>query len=212
MACPFCQSSSTGSTVYPKMSFNNKLFEYRRCKNCALDYLDPLPVADDYLAMYPPSYQGDSTDSSILPDIYQKMPGLRFSYGYQFDLVKKNSVANPKILDYGCGNGHFIANAIARNFVCDGAEFSAAYVNVLKTSFPKSSFFTIDEILSGQFHRKYDVIRLSNVLEHLTTPGDVIRSLMQHLNPGGVLLVEGPVEGNFNLAASFRKGYFGVQR
>lgn len=212
MACPFCQNTATKSTVYPRMSFNNKQFEYRRCSNCSLEYLDPLPLTDDYLAMYPPAYQGGTTDSSILPDIYTKMPGLRFSYGYQFDLVKKHAVAGARMLDYGCGNGHFIANALHRGFLCDGSEFSAEYVRVLKSAFPQSEFYTIEEVLSNDFQVKYDVIRLSNVLEHLTTPGEVIETLIKRLSAGGILLIEGPVEANFNLAASFRKVYFGAKR
>jgi len=57
---------------------------------------------------------------------------------------------------------------------------------------------------------QYDVIRLSNVLEHLTAPSEVLTNLKNNLAPGGIILIEGPVEENFCLAGAFRKFYFRI--
>ncbi|MBM3206979.1 MAG: methyltransferase domain-containing protein [Candidatus Staskawiczbacteria bacterium] len=158
--------------------------------------------------MYPPSYQGSVVETQILPDPYFKLPGLRFSYGYQFDLIKKYVKSNATILDYGCGTGHFLANANHHGFSCDGAEFNPDYIKLLSSSFEQSNFYSIENVLSDKFRRTYDVIRLSNVLEHLTNPKQVIEKLSKHLNPGGIFLVEGPIEENFCIATAFRKLYF----
>jgi SAM-dependent methyltransferase len=137
---------------------------------------------------------------------------VRFSYGYQFDLIKKHIGVNAKILDHGCGTGHFIANAVHYGFQTDGSEFNPDYLELLRRHFKSSSFYSIDEVLSDNFHLKYDVIRLSNVLEHLHSPLDVIATLKGRLNPGGLLIVEGPVEENFSIAARFRRLYFNVSK
>jgi 2-polyprenyl-3-methyl-5-hydroxy-6-metoxy-1,4-benzoquinol methylase len=212
MSCPFCNDSHTISTSYPINIFNGKEFAYVRCKACRLAYLDNFPDESDYAAMYPPSYQRNGVENEIQPDPYVKLYGLRFSYGYQFDLIKKHVGAGARILDYGCGTGHFLANAVHYGFACDGAEFNPEYIKLLADNFKTSHFYTIQQVLSDNFTERYDVIRLSNVLEHLTAPREITRKLISYLKPGGILLVEGPIENNFSLAETFRKGYYRVDK
>ena len=154
--------------------------------------------------MYPLSYQ-DGVDRNILPDVTKKMPGLRFSYAHQFDLIRKYSKAN-ELLDHGCGTGHFVANAVNAGFVCSGTEFNAEQVERLAKEIPSSTFYTIEKFLAGE--KKFPVIRMSNVLEHLTDPAGTLDALREKLAPDGLLLVEGPLENNFSPALCLRKLYF----
>lgn len=179
-----------------------------RCLTCRLVYLDNFPDEGDYIKMYPPSYQLNNFENDIQSDPSVKLYGLRFSYGYQFDLIRKHVGCKATILDYGCGTGHFLANANHHGFECDGAEFNPDYIKILSTSFPQRTFHTVQQVLSSDFSGGYDVIRLSNVLEHLTNPKEIIIKLSTYLNPGGMILVEGPIEENFCLASAFRKFYF----
>jgi SAM-dependent methyltransferase len=160
------------------------------------------------MAMYPPSYQGNKLENTIQADPYIKLPGLRFSYGFQFDLIKRYGVPDASILDYGCGTGNFVVNAIHYGFSCDGAEFNEEYVDILQKESVKANFYTINKVLENGFPIKYDVIRLSNVFEHLTNPVEIMTVLQTRLKPGGIILIEGPVEDNFSLAGLFRKVYF----
>lgn len=212
MPCPFCNNKLSSRTIYPVNRFNSRDFRYVRCINCKLIYLDPFPNNQDYEAMYPPSYQDNKVETWILEDTYKKLPGLRFSYGYQFDLIKKKIGEKARILDYGCGNGHFIANAIHCGFSCDGAEFNPGYVALLQSKINAAKFYTIDQILNEGVTVKYDVIRMSNVLEHLTEPAKVLNKIKSNLNPGGIVLVEGPIEENFCLSILFRKFYFRIKK
>lgn len=212
MPCPFCHCSETTATVYPVNRFNNREFRYVRCKDCKLIYLDTFPAEADYILMYPPSYQENRADTTILSDPYAKLPGLRFSYGYQFDLVKAQVGPGASILDYGCGAGNFIVNAIHHGFRCTGAEFNPAFVSVLQSAITDARFYTIGELLKMEPVRQFDVIRLSNVLEHLTAPAEVLAKLSNFLRPGGIFLIEGPIEENFCLAKAARSFYFGIKK
>jgi 2-polyprenyl-3-methyl-5-hydroxy-6-metoxy-1,4-benzoquinol methylase len=168
-------------------------------------YVHPLPNNDDYDKMYPPDYQS-GVDKTIR-DPEKKLPGLRFTYDAQFDLIKKYAGVTSRILDYGCGNANFIVNAHHHHFSCDGAEFNDKHVEILRKEIPSGNFYTISEFLKNE-NLKYDVIRLSNVLEHLDQPNEIIKILLSRLNPKGLLLVEGPVEYNSNFAFFTRKIYF----
>jgi len=212
MPCPFCQHTAFSKTVYPVNKFNDKYFRYIRCRNCRLIYLDHFPDQSDYLSMYPPSYQDSKADTFIHPEPYKKLTGLRFSYGYQFDLIRKQVGEHAFILDYGCGAGNFIANAVHHGFKGAGAEFNPEFVAILNNNNSGTKFYTITELLEGQPEGRFDVIRLSNVLEHLSDPVTVLHKLKQYLRPGGILLVEGPIEENFCIAKGVRSFYFGMNK
>ncbi len=204
MPCLFCQSEDIRNSFLPSTVFNAKRFDYKRCQNCNLHFISPLPNEEDLLKMYPPSYQA-GVDFTILDNPYKKLIGLRYSYGKQFDLLRKHQIKG-KILDFGCGNANFLINCNHHGLNCDGLEFNPLHVKVLKEEIPERSFYTFDEFMVSDI--KYDVIRLSNVLEHFTDPKETIKQLKTHLNPGGYFLLEGPIEMNFNFALKTREAYF----
>lgn len=198
--CLFCNSNNLRPSWVRPTIYNEKLFKYKRCANCSLIQLSPLPNSMDMEKMYPSSYQGGV--ERIITD--SKMPGLRFSYHYQFHLIEKFAAKNSQILDYGCGNGNFVLNALNKGYVCEGSEFGSDHVLLLNDQIQNSHFYTVDDFINNSF-KKYDVIRLSNVLEHLTIPKEILNLLIQRLNPNGLLLIEGPIELNFSFAFMCRK-------
>lgn len=208
MKCLFCDSKNSSASYLPSTFFNQKEFTYRKCDDCALIFIHPLPSDEDIALMYPPSYQ-DGTLATILENPYKKLIGLRFSYGYQFDLLKENNFKG-SMLDFGCGNANFIINSNKNNYPCDGVEYSSDHIAILQKEIPESNFYQVDEFFASE--KKYDLIRLSNVLEHFTDPKSMMRTLKNKLNPGGYFLLEGPVETNFNFALQFRKVYFRLKK
>jgi SAM-dependent methyltransferase len=57
----------------------------------------------------------------------------------------------------------------------------------------------MDEIAAGAL--TYDVVHLGDVLEHLPDPRRIMGELQRALAPGGVFLIEGPLEENRSLVA-----------
>jgi len=208
MSCLFCKSNDTVDSFLPSTFFNQKRFDYKRCNNCRLHFIAPIPNKDDLLKMYPTSYQA-GVDDNILADPYKKLIGLRFSYGKQIELLRKNNFSG-KVLDFGCGSANFLINCNHHGIECDGLEFNPDHVNILKEKVSDRKFYTFDEFMESDI--QYDLIRLSNVLEHFTDPVETIIEIKKHIKPNGYLLVEGPIEMNFNLAQIFRKVYFSVKK
>lgn len=197
MNCLFCNSSESKVSVYEDTYFNGKLFTYRQCKKCSLVYLAPLPTQEDYVEMYPISYQ-----SAIQ---------VQANGSYQRLLEQINHLGEgKKLLDYGCGNGRFVVEALDAGFQVTGTEFSPELVQLLQKKIPIAEFYTVEDFKSHT--EKYDVIFMSNVLEHLSNPKEIMQMLYERLQVGGLMVLEGPIEHNFSLAASFRKAVFAIRK
>ncbi len=205
MRCLFCNSENNKQSFLPSTFYNDKRFDYIKCNDCLLLFIHPRPNDEDLIRMYPPSYQG-GVNRKILDNLSKKLDGLRFSYKSHFDLLESIGF-DGTIIDFGCGSANFIVNAIKYGYLCDGAEYNPKHVEILKRELPERNFFTVDEFLNSSTVQ-YDVIRLSNVFEHFTDPKQMLADLKKKLKPNGYLLLEGPIETNFNLALQFRKLYF----
>ncbi len=198
--CLFCNSEKIKHSSYLDTVFNKKTFTYKECKTCELIFVQPLPTIDDYVAMYPVTYQGEI--ETINKNRYEK----------NLNIVQKYSKGK-KMLDYGCGQGGFLLEANDLGFECVGTEFSADLVASMNQKLPFAKFQTIDSFLTNENNiEKFDIILLNNVLEHLTNPHEIMAKLHQKLAPNGIFMLIGPIENNFSFSLLFRKFYFYIQK
>jgi len=196
-ACLFCGSTDTKESFYPKVQFNNKVFVYQECKNCKLNFNDPLLGNDDYVALYPVEYHDE---------FYFKSEK---KYDKQLSILKKYGDIK-SIVDYGCGDAGFLDTFSGKGFDCVGVEFNISLVNRLKERYPAIQFYTVEEFYKEQ--NKYDCIHLGDVLEHMTDPNSIVRNLGHKMNEKGYFFIEGPLEHNASLAYWFRKGIFSIRK
>lgn len=148
---------------YPGPGINTIIKEYEDIYS-----LDFLKSGKDF--MYPER-------SKVFNDIAQRIKNIKGT--------------NVKILDVGCGDGHFLYHAGKLGFECYGVEPSkvlADYAskknncnviqaNYNKTIFPENSF---------------DVISFIQVIEHLEDPISVLEIAKYHLREDGLLVIEVP--------------------
>ena len=91
---------------------------------------------------------------------------------------------HPNALDLGCGFGFF-------GYALSKAGYNTTYsdeVNFIHDSIPRPYEFIQFDICKDDFSRlrPYDLVVLSNVLEHLPDPDKILRNIPQLLNPNGV--------------------------
>lgn len=88
-----------------------------------------------------------------------------------------------RVLDFGCGNGEFLATCTLHGFEVLGVDRSAARRNKARAPVVAS----LDQA-DGLFH----AVTLFEVLEHLDDPRSIIERLRELLVAGGILVVETP--------------------
>jgi SAM-dependent methyltransferase len=94
-------------------------------------------------------------------------------------------------LDVGCGMGGYMTAAQQLGMTAMGFEPSANHGKLAKTVLGLdvvADYFSSDKVGA----RKFDVILLSHVIEHILQPKPFIEDLLSVLNPGGLLIMVTP--------------------
>jgi len=163
---------------------SNKEFEIRKSST---GILKTYPVPKDLHTYYESTNYISHTDaaSSSQDKLYQyiKSRMLRKKAGW----IEKES-AGCKLLDYGAGTGDFTEFMKARNWDASGVEpnLNARAVALEKGIHLSNSLEELDA------NKKYDVITLWHVLEHIPNYAEVILQLRSLLNKNGLLVIAVP--------------------
>jgi 2-polyprenyl-3-methyl-5-hydroxy-6-metoxy-1,4-benzoquinol methylase len=125
-------------------------------------------------------------------------------------VIDRIAPAGREMLDVGCGEGFALSYFREQGWNVRGLDFSEAGVRAQNPgcldALHAGDIFALldDEIRSG---RKYDVIWLQNVLEHVLEPLDLLFSLRNLVNEGGVMVVTVPNDFTRVQEEALAKGY-----
>jgi SAM-dependent methyltransferase len=138
--------------------------------------------------MYGPQYQAahlreddrecDGTDRRVLDWLETEPKGL--------------------FLDYGCGSGALLREATARGWKAVGLEIDPDVARRVAIETGCDVVSDVAELPNGGV-AEASVVHLGDVLEHLTALEAQFPRILGTLTPGGLLLAQGPLEGNSNL-------------
>lgn len=190
--CPICETFDNSSVVYEsnfsKETFNEEKFSARRlpdrqhyqwvrCSSCSLLRSDPI------------------WDQN-LKDLYT---GSTFDYGGEVEGLKRtylklltNACENriPKsVLEIGGGNGFFlVAVRTLGDVKILGIEPSQ---DAIKKAHPDIKPFLIQDVMSPGIipPNSFEVCAMFHTLDHLPDPIEILKSCIESLSPGGVLIV-----------------------
>jgi len=129
--------------------------------------------------------------------------------------IKKNDLAEIKILDLGCGNGNAVTYYIAQNF--PQAQITGIDIHQDSIVFARENFklpnlnFICQDIFAENINSQYDIIILSDILEHFANPEKLLNLINNQLTNQGVAIVAIPNGyGPYELERKFCK-YTGIE-
>jgi SAM-dependent methyltransferase len=198
--CPIC---TQGTFVRGRIATGRRLL---RCDACGVQtWRDwPPPDAEPYDATYwhspdpargYPNYAAlaavqATTHRARLAALRRHLRGARIN--------------PPRLLDVGCGPGHFLAAARAAGWHAvglDPSEYAVSTAHRRTGLDVRHAPLTSHALPAGPF----DAVTLWDVLEHLPDPVDALACAAQALHPGGVLAVStGDVNSAFARACGAR--------
>lgn len=102
------------------------------------------------------------------------------------------------VLDFGCGNGSFIAAFRDHGWNLHGLDFSSSGIQQSRTAYPSVQFSVgdvTDDLLAHPLIGKCDLVISTEVVEHVMLPRRFARNCFLFLRPGGKLIVTTPYHG-----------------
>jgi len=201
------------------VKFNLKWYE---CKSCGVYFSDQHPNIEK---VYKDSllYDAAYNDQEVL-ERYNKIMSLPQSSSDNisrvdrclnyFDQYKNllNSRQNQyRVLDIGAGLGVFLARLKDdERFMLNALELNPVAVNHIKHNVGVNTYESYMQDLN--FEKKFDLITLNRVLEHISNPIDMMRSVAKAIKNDGLIYIELPdvlsykLDGNNNEA--FSSGHY----
>jgi SAM-dependent methyltransferase len=109
------------------------------------------------------------------------------------DALPQNSDA--KLLEIGCGNGDTAAYALATGKCgwCAGVELCPAQATIAAKHLQEVQVGDVELIALPYPSEHFDILIMSEILEHLRDPWSVLRQLHELLKPGAWVLAGSPM-------------------
>lgn len=173
MRCPLCGNDK--KFKYIESLFSNEVkinYKIFKCEICELEFSHPMRPA-------PPSH-------------YER---TEYNYRWEFfEFLKFFKNKKFKLLDIGCGEGHFLKMALENGFEVIGIDFNEKVVKTAKEKFKIEKIypFTLEEFMKNFPYEKFGIITAFHIIEHLDNPLDFVFKLRKILKENGFFVFSLP--------------------
>jgi SAM-dependent methyltransferase len=170
-------------------------FDVIECEMCRFKHIIPLPTAEELSLIYRHEYY--SIDKPFyLKRVQEDLDWWNLVYNERYGIFEELlSPAHRRILDVGSGAGYFLLRGKERGWQALGIEpstIAAAHTRSLGLTVVEG--FLTEEI-AGKLGT-FDVVHMSEVLEHVPGPQRIMNLAGSLLNPGGLLCTVVPNDYN----------------
>ena len=166
--CNLCDSDNSSIFFKGKDMVHKKkgLFTVVKCMNCGLIYTNPRPKENIISKYYPDEYWDINDNEDEGMDIKLKKLVHKFINKISYKMTISPQLGG-KILDIGCGDGKRLLELRKEGWDTYGVEISDLAAEYVREKYGLNVFTGIVE--DARFEDEFfDVIILSNVLEHLS--------------------------------------------
>lgn len=173
------------------------------CTACGLEQTVPRPTAGDLKALYERYYNSNGGSGGRYARWRQRFLN---AWLYPLWLALDGDISfhgrrgRGRLLDFGCNEGRGLERYRASGFSVEGLE-----INETAAARARARGFVVHTGEPGALHpgTPYQVVVMSNVLEHALDPGALLAEAYRLLAPGGQLWISCPN------AESWQRGVFG---
>ena len=194
--CNICGHDTKQVEVKEQMLGMSEKFMYYMCINCGHTHLENIPEdlgkyynIDSYYSFT--KQQKEKSIGNAIQKILLKFnstDNMFFSRSMQSFLKAISTNTDLNILDYGCGSGYFVDELQQLGF--RSAKGYDPFLPLPKTN---STGVYLSNNLDVFAIKKWDIITLNHVFEHLIDPVQVLQDLKNLLTENGLLVLRFPV-------------------
>ena len=191
--CNLCGRDDPEQFHQERLNYFNTVLDFQivRCRHCGLVYTNPR------LSDHNATYLWGSCDDPDTIEQHGRVKGPVFDKALnRIELLvhrTDNALGNmpPRLLDIGCGSGHFLAAARHRGFEVCGIEPARIPADYAEGTFhlPVIRHTILDTELPEE---QFDVITAWDVIEHVSDPRAVMSRCVRWLKPNGIMALRFP--------------------
>ena len=203
--CFICASKVTAElqNVFDTRFGIEKAWDICRCTNCGIEQTIPTPLPDELKRLYETYYNFGGEKETIYTrfrELFFSSKLYRFWLAIDGDISFHSQKSSGWLLDVGCNEGRGLDIYRQNGFDPVGLELN----EVAAMEAREKGFSVHTELLeSFQPEQLYDIVVLSNVLEHSLDPKIMLNHVNRILKPGGQVWISCP---NFD---SWQRSFFG---
>ena len=173
---------------------DNKLFNYVKCLNCGLVFIDPQPESEELKRYYPEEYGPYRDNNEVfrygpLSMLFKNLK-QRLGKNSARSLTQDERILN--YLDFGCGSGESLMSVKEKHhdwilygldnneYACKKAKekgFGVFCGDILKMEIPVNFF---------------DTVNMGHVIEHLSDPKKTLLKINTIMKPGSEIIISTP--------------------
>jgi 2-polyprenyl-3-methyl-5-hydroxy-6-metoxy-1,4-benzoquinol methylase len=186
--CPVCSEVDFSKVLEVKDQLvSRETFHIVECSNCKLRFTNPRPPAEELGNYYQSEdYISHSNEANNLVDRLYKIARY-FTLRSKANLIRGGEQPG-RLLDIGCGTGHFIQHCSTVGWRCKGVEPDQKARDIATKESGSTVYASLEEVGENTFDR----ITLWHVLEHLPDLEDSMTRIKQLLKDDGKLFIAVP--------------------
>jgi 2-polyprenyl-3-methyl-5-hydroxy-6-metoxy-1,4-benzoquinol methylase len=192
--CPICEGvlEKCASGLFDTRFGVPGRYGTQRCVSCGLERIDPVPTATELKQLYELQYNFAGADITRYSRWRER---FLFSFLNRWWMKLDGDIAfhlrsgQGRLLDVGCNEGRGLRLYARNGFTAEGLE-----LNEVAAAEARKYGFTVHTCLLETFQpeTRFDVVVLSNVLEHSLNPREMLREVRRVLNPGAQVWISCP--------------------
>lgn len=170
-------------------------FDIIECESCGFVHILPIPTEKEMETVYREEYY--ATEKPLYLEHHREdLEWWKSSYQQRYDIFENHLPENRRrLLDVGSGPGNFLLTGRDRGWQVLGIEPSKQAAEYSRNQ----GLDIVEEFFTREMASKlepFDVVHLSQVLEHISDPAELLRAAHDALSPDGLLCVAVPNDYN----------------
>ena len=209
MRCRICSGEQTkllfiSQDLHGRKILSGEEFEIRQCPDCKATFTAIKVDKRYYNRYYPQDYYQSSHYGFFIKGIISWLQ--RVSFLQKLRLIKRYKPEGNNILEIGCGQGDFLSK-LPSYFKKYGVEINESACQHIRECHKDITIYN-KKLGDGGFDgggRRYDLIVMWQVFEHIDNPGDFLKDITGLLAKDGVIILEIPNRNSigFKVAKKF---------
>lgn len=201
--CNICRSKKY-KVIYKSFPYN-----VVSCSNCHLYYLNPRPNKEAVKSFYQSSYFNSGLNSTGYSNYSILDNELDLEAKKRIKLIKQY-VKKGKLLDIGCGYGHFLKHAQEEGYNVMGLDISKEAIKKLRMNY--GLLGKVGDVVKSKLTQgNFDVITSWDTVEHFSDPKASFKAIYKLQKTNGFLFLTTPSIDSFD-AKVLGKYWYGFKR